>query len=238
MSVLNSIIVFAVSASTMNVAVAAKKSPTPRNADVQSVKSTYWNRNSDGDVEVVQNRLYSKSGRISLQPTFGTVSSDPFLSVKSGALSLGYHFSESFGIQAVGRKYFVSKSSYQKELEEGLTAGAAAKANVNAPRSYLGGEIMWSPLYGKISLGGGVTHYDAHIFVGAGVTDTETGKLFTPSVGLGPQFYLGKSVALNVDYRLSYYKETIPEQVLTSSKTAGERDNFSHQFTLGMTLYL
>lgn len=232
------LIVSALSLAPVTSALAAKKAPTPRNADVQSVKSTYWNRNSDGDVEVVQNRLYTKSGRISLQPTFGTVSSDPFLSVKSGALSLGYHFSESFGIQVVGRKYFVSKSSYQKELEEGLTAGASARANVNAPKSYLGGEILWSPLYGKISLGGGITHYDMHVFVGAGVTDTETGKLFTPSIGLGPQFYLGKSVALNVDYRLSHYKETIPEQVLKSKTTAGERDNFSHQFTLGMTLYL
>lgn len=226
-------------AATSGFAADAKKKPAPRDTDVESVKDNYWNRNSSGDVEVVQNRAFTKAGRLSLSAAFGTASSDPFLNVKSGSLSLGYHFSESLGINLVGKKYFVSDSSYMKELRDGLVTGASTMANTNRPNSYFGAEVVYSPLYGKISLSGSsIVHYDAHLLFGAGQTKTESGNYFTPSIGFGPQFYLGSSVAITLDYRLSFYNETIPEKVLTSRTTAGERDNFSHQVALGLALFL
>ena len=217
----------------------ARRAPTPRDAEVQSVKENYWNRTDDGDVEVVQNRNYSKKNRLSLQVNGGLVSSDPFLSIKSLGGAIGYHFTEDFGVSVVGRKYFVSDSSYLNDLETGLVTGVASTANVNRPNSYVGGELEWSPFYGKISLSGAsIVHFDVHFLAGAGQTSTEAGSYFTPTVGVGPQFYLGNSVALRLDYRLSYYKESIPERVLVTRTTAGERDNYSHAVALGLVLYL
>ena len=217
----------------------AKRAPTPRDAEVQSVKENYWNRTDDGEVEVVQNRNYSKKNRISLQFGAGTVSTDPFLDVKSVGGAIGFHFSEELGLNLVGRKYIVNDSSYLTELQQGLVTGTPSSANTNKPISYMGGELEYSPFYGKISLtGSSIVHYDAHFLLGAGMTDTDSGKYFTPSIGFGPQFYLGNSVALRLDYRLSHYKETIPEKVLLTRPNAGERDNYAHSFTLGLVLFI
>lgn len=231
--------VFAISAeakATSN----GKKTPTPRDVEVDTVKDQYWNRTAEGDVEVVQNRLYSKKGRLSLQGMVGTASSDPFLSIKSLNGGLSYHLSETFALTGIYRKFLVSNSSYYDELHTGLITGTPSTANTNEPSAFYGGEIEWSPLYGKISLSGSsIVHYDAHLLFGAGITDTETGKDFTPTVGLGAQFYLSNTLALRMDYRLGIFKENIPQKnpVLTSG-VVGSRTNYMHQFGLGLELFL
>lgn len=216
-----------------------KKAPTPRDVEVDTVKEAYWNRGSDGEIEVVQNRMYAKKHRLTLQASVGTSSTDPFLDVKSVSGALGFHFSETLGVNAIYKKYIVSSSSYLNELESGLVTGTPSTANTNKPNSFIGGEIEYSPLYGKISLSGAsIVHYDAHLLFGLGVTDTESGKYLTPSIGFGPQFYLATGLALRLDYRLAVYKETIPERVLLSRPNAGERTNFNHQVALGIEVLL
>lgn len=216
-----------------------KKAPTPRDVEVDAVKEAYWNRSSEGDLEVVQNRVYVKKNHLTLLASVGTAGTDPFLSVKTLQGALGYHFSESFGVSAIYRKYLVSSSSYLSELESGLVTGSPSTANTNKPNAFYGGEIEYSPFYGKISISGtSIVHYDAHFLLGLGVTDTESGKYLTPSIGFGPQFYLSNSLALRLDYRLAVYKETIPEKVLLSRPIAGERTNYSHQVAVGLEILL
>ncbi len=228
-----------VCAASAQAAPAAKKAPTPRDVEVDNVKEAYWNRTSDGDIEVVQNRQYSKKHRLSVAGSFGTVSADPFLSVKSASAGFGFHFTETLGVSAIYKKFLVSNSSYLDELQSGLITGTASTANTNKPNAFYGGEVTWSPLYGKISLSGAsIVHYDAHVLLGAGITDTESGKYFTPSIGFGPEFYLSNTFALRLDYRLAVYKETIPERVLVSRPNAGERTNYSHQVALGVEIFL
>ena len=213
-----------------------KRAPTPRDVEVDTVKEAYWNRTSDGDIEVVQNRQYSKRHRLSLAGSLGTVSSDPFLSVLSAGAAMSFHFSESFALTGIYKKFIVSDSSY---TNDGLITNTPSIANTNRPNAFYGGEITWSPLYGKISLSGAtIVHYDAHFLLGLGLTDTETGKNLTPSIGFGPQFYLSNSVALRLDYRLAVFKETIPQKNPLVSKQPGDRTNFSHQVALGLEVFL
>lgn len=233
---------FAVSAN----AAPSKKPPTPRDVEVDTVKEAYWNRSADGDVEVVQNRQYSKKNRLSVQAGFGLVSSDPFLNVMALNGALGYHFTESLSVNAVYRKYLVSNSSYMDQLNQGILispTGGQAYANTNEPQAFYGGEIEWSPLYGKISLSGtSIVHYDAHLLLGAGITDTETGKEFTPTIGVGPQFYLGNNVAIRLDYRLGIFKENLPQKnpalLATTGPITGSRTNYSHEWVLGLEFFL
>jgi outer membrane beta-barrel protein len=142
-------------------------------------------------------------------------------------------------VAAIYKKFLVGNSAYLDELQAGLITGAPSTANTNRPNSFMGGEFEYSPLYGKISLSGSsIVHYDAHFLLGLGMTDTESGKYLTPSIGFGPQFYLGKTIALRLDYRMAVYKETIRERVLTTRQNAGERTNFSHQVALGVEAFL
>ena len=217
----------------------AKKAPTPRDVEVDSVKDAYWNRTSDGDIEVVQNRQYSKAHRLSIAVNIGTVSSDPFLNVKSTAGSLSYHFSESFAVTGIYQKFLFSDSSYLYELRNGLLTGSSAFANTDRPNAFYGGEMQWSPLYGKISLSGSsIVHYDAHLLLGAGITDTQSGKNFTPTIGAGPEFYLSQSLAIRLDYRLAVFKETIPNAVPLAGRPEGQRTNYSHEVALGLEVFL
>ncbi len=217
-----------------------KKSPVPRDVQVDNVKEAYWNRTSEGDIEVVQNRQFSKKNRLSLQAFAGTIATDPFLSVKSVGGGLSYHFSESFGITAIGRKYLVSDSRATEDLRTGTSGGGGIVVNVNKPDVFYGGEFVYTPLYGKISLSGSsIVHYDAHLIAGLGVTDTETGKLLTPNVGFGPQFYLSNSLALRLDYRMFVYKETIIERVLNNPAVrSADRTNYSHEIAVGLEVFL
>jgi outer membrane beta-barrel protein len=218
-----------------------RKAPSARDVQVDSVKEAYWNRTADGDVEVVQNRLYSKKHRLSLQGAFGSVSTDPFLKVRSAGGALGFHFTETLGVNAIYKKYLVSESSYMDELRRGVTvSGGQATANTNNPNAFYGGELQYSPLYGKISLSGSsIVHYDAHILLGAGMMDTQTGKYFTPTIGFGPQFYLSNTFAIRLDYRLGIFKEDIPQEILLNAgPIAGSRTNYQHEIALGIELFL
>lgn len=238
-TILSAFLIVAMGSSAAVAAPSSKRAPTPRDVEVNTVKEAYWNRTSEGDIEVVQNRKFSKARRLSLLAGVGTVSADPFLAVKSIGGELSYHFTEAFAVAAVYRKFIVSNSSYLDELQSGLVTGTSSTANTNRPNAFYGGEIEWSPLYGKISLSGtSIVHYDAHVLLGAGITDTESGKYFTPTIGFGPQFYLTSAVALRLDYRLGIYKETIPERVLNTRPNAGERTNYSHQVALGLEVFL
>jgi outer membrane beta-barrel protein len=215
------------------------KAPTARDVQVDSVKEAYWNRTADGDVEVVQNRLYSKKHRLSLQANVGTVSTDPFLSVQTLSGAVGFHFTETLGVNAIYRKYLVKDSGYMEELRTGLVTGARSEANTNKPISFYGGELQYSPLYGKISLSGSnIVHYDAHFLLGAGFTETASGKYFTPTIGVGPQFYLSNTFALRLDYRLGVFKEKVRETIRTDRTIAGERTNYQHQLAFGIELFL
>lgn len=226
-------------AASAQAAPSGKKAPTPRDVEVDTVKEAYWNRTSEGDIEVVQNRQYSKKHRLSLLAGAATVSADPFLSVSSVGGAMSFHFTEAFALSAIYKKFMVANSSYLDELQSGLITGTASTANTNRPNAFYGTEIEWSPLYGKISLSGAtIVHYDAHFLLGVGYTDTESGRYFTPNVGFGPQFYLADRVALRIDYRLAVYKETIPERVLLSRPNAGERTNYSHQVAVGVEVFL
>jgi outer membrane beta-barrel protein len=228
------------SAVTAEAAPARKRAPVPRDVKVDQVKEAYWNRTAEGNIEVVQNRRYTKKNRISLQASIGTSSTDPFLSVKPVSGALGFHFSESLGINAVYRKFLVGDSSYYKEMQRGLTLGAPSGANTNRPDTFIGGEIEYSPFYGKISLSGAsIVHYDFHFLAGAGVTDTVSGKYFTPTLGFGPQIYLNDSFAFRIDYRIARYKETVLETVQPLLRSvAGERTNYSHSGSLGFVFFL
>jgi outer membrane beta-barrel protein len=202
--------------------------------NVDSIKEKYWARGNETELGVVQNRTYSKAKRVEFGLLGGILFSDPFLSVQTAGASLGYHFNEYFGVQLLGLRHFASSSAALKTFEE----AQGATTNTNKPSGYYGLEAAGSVLYGKLSvLGKRIIYYDLHLLGSTGLTVTETGKYFTPAVGIGQRFYLTKLLSLRVDYRLQYYHETFYEkQIITKiGQPAGERDNVSHVITLGIS---
>jgi outer membrane beta-barrel protein len=201
---------------------------------VDSLRKKYWEKTEDSSLRVVQNRLYSKAQRIELGVFVGTISTDPFLNVKSVGGTLGYFFNEEFGVNFIYWKAIVSDSSALATLKK----QTGFITNTNEPDSFYGGELSYSPIYGKLSVSGKlIVYYDFHLLCGLGFTKTETGSPLTPEVGLGQQTYLAKKTTLRLDYRLTYFKEKIMEKVVTANKglIVGTRDTFNDVITLGIT---
>lgn len=201
--------------------------------DVNTIKEKYWARGDESELGVVQNRLYSKAKRFEFSLFGGTVSSDPFLSMRSLGVAAGWHFNEYLAFSVIGWKYYVSPSSALKTFEQ--TIGATT--NNNPPVSYVGGELSASLLYGKLSLvGKKIIYYDFHITGGAGQTSTVNGNYFTPTAGVGQKVFLSQNTFLRIDYRIQRYNEQIIERVITPrlGQLVGERVNWTNSVIIGV----
>lgn len=202
--------------------------------NIDSIKQKYWARGDETELGVVQNRAYSKGRHIEFSLGTGVTFSDPFLTVNQFGGTVGYHFTENLGLHLLYWNYNVKPSSALETFEKEKTA----TTNTNKPQNYIGVEGMGSILYGKLSLlGKKIVYYDLHLLAGAGLTGTESGRYFTPSLGIGQRFYLSKYFTLRIDYRMNYYNETILEkQIVTKlGQPTGNRDNWSNVITLGVS---
>lgn len=221
-------------------AAGAASSATPLDNEkrqVETIKEKYWARGDESELGVVQNRLYTKAGKVEVGFFGGLVSTDPFLDVQTIGASAGWHLSEYFALHALGWKSYASPSSALRVFE----AERKATTNTNMPKSFLGLELAGSFLYGKLSLfGKKIIYYDLYVNGGAGLTETESGRYFTPIVGLGQQFYVTKMISLKINYRLTPYHENIIEKVIPTSMgtVIDERTNWSHTFALGVSFLL
>lgn len=204
--------------------------------NVDSIKEKYWARGNATELGVVQNRAYSKKGKLEFSVMGGILYSDPFLSVTPVGGSIGYHFSEYLSLHALGFKHFVTPSSALQTFQSESSGGTV---NANIPRYYVGLEGMGSLFYGKLSvLGQAIIYYDFYLTLGGGATNTESGTYATPTIGLGQRFYSSRHISIRLDYRMAYYREDILEKVIPTKlgQIAGARDNFNNVIVLGISL--
>jgi outer membrane beta-barrel protein len=220
-------------------ATAIPRSRPVRELDVKAVKEKYWAKGEEAELEVVQNRTFKKKGRVRIEGFFGGMATDPFLSVKTAGGSLGYFFSENWSFQFTGWKSLVTGSDALKTLE---SRGYATL--LNRPKSYYAGEMVFSPLYGKLSLlGSSIIYFDLYALAGLGMTSTQTGNYLTPDLGIGQQIYLSKSVAVCLEFRLFRYRENLVPStsgagVQVADSSISSRSNLSSVASLGLALHL
>jgi outer membrane beta-barrel protein len=221
-------------------------SPAPGQAervDVDNIKEKYWARGEEAELGVVQNRLYSKTNKIELGLSLGTTNSDPFITTRNLGLNVGYNFSEYIAVRLNSWYSFSNSSSALVTLNE-----SGKEANTNPTMGYVGAEVNWNLLYGKLSLlGKKIIYYDLFLTAGVGVTLTRAtvganiymDRYITPHLGIGQQIYLSRHAAFRMDYKAMYYRETLIEHVITArlGEAIGQRDNFSHVISLGVNFF-
>src|SRR5690606_37531805 len=84
-----------------------------KKVNIDHLRKQYWNQG--GDVEVVQNRVYSKAQRFELAVGGAFLSSDPFLSMNNANVSAGYYFSEMVGARLMYWHVFSRASAAQDQ---------------------------------------------------------------------------------------------------------------------------
>lgn len=202
---------------------------------VDSIKEKYWARGNETELGVVQNRTFSKKGKLEFSSYLGAIYSDPFLDTKAVGFSIGYHFSEYLSAHLISLKDLVNPSSALNYFESKM----GSTVNSNIPRYYVGLEGMGSIFYGKLSvLGKSIIYYDFYFLAGGGNTNTESGNYITPSIGFGQRFYLNKTFSVRLDYRLMYYHETVLEKVIPTlmGQSDGVRDNWNNTILFGISI--
>ena len=207
--------------------------------DVDKFKDQYWDHGNKETFSVLQNRAFRKSTKAEIGFFAGIVDTDPFLNAYNYGGFLSYHFSEYFALTGFVWKYVVGSSSNLKALEsdQGVTV------NTNIPSLFIGGEVAFSPLYGKLSLMGNVIIYlDSQITAGAGKITTETGNYIAPIFGIGEQIFLSRFITFRIDYHLYFYSETLQVKTIGSSVLGpalpSPRLNVSNAFTAGITFLI
>lgn len=89
--------------------------------------------------------------------------------------------------------------------------------------------LLYSPVYGKLRLGGTIAHFDIHMDLGVGVVDSQTSRGAMGVAGFGLKLFAGKAVAFRLDARNRVYRqELLDERFLVNDAS----------ITLGFSLFL
>jgi outer membrane beta-barrel protein len=195
---------------------AAQAPPVPGvndKVDVTDLEKKYW-ASKDTDFSVVQNRLYTKANRFALSLQYGTLVNDPWSDGPTISGSLGYYFSERFGLEA----HYQKTNSVDNKAASGLKANQSGQPNHGKIMGYQGVSANWVPFYAKMSvLNGSIIYFDMAISPGFGITNYEQQRdagnvsMNAPTVSLDitQSFFFSKYAAFRVDYKNRWFQEEI-----------------------------
>jgi outer membrane beta-barrel protein len=181
----------------------------------------------EGKIQPVSGQLYRKAGRVELTLGGALSFNDAFFSKRFGSAKLGYHLSESVSVHGFwqGGQAVATDSTMLCNRNTGCT-DASQEQLYRVPgriSSIVGGEVQFSPFYGKLNLlGEKVAHFDLSVMLGpdwithdrlvdVGVT-TAPGKTTSLGghVGLGARLFFSQAIALRLEVKDYVYQVTVP----------------------------
>lgn len=195
------------------------KAPTDKTeeVDISDIQNQYWKAH-DKEFEVIQNKQYTKAGRLEVSPLFGLYQRVDFQDTKTVGGSLAYHFSELWGAELMGYHMLNSDSSVLKRFKETRNA----TIEFNQERFYFGASALFTPIYAKFSfLGKKISHFDLYVSPGIGITRT-TEVRPTVSLGVGQKFWVTPKWNIRLEYRWMRYSDRVnTNEGATAAKNGG-----------------
>lgn len=162
------------------------------------------------DIAVMQKRYMPKTGRFQMNAGFATIVNDPWNQSVGANVRAAYNLTEQWGLE--GQGFFMSTQQSTAATELLSQHRINAKTSFGALSSYYGANVMWTPLYGKISLfNSRIIPFDMYFSAGGGTTNLDGGPAATAptfSMGTGQIFALTRSVAFRWDITWNMY--TVP----------------------------
>ncbi len=153
-------------------AAAADDSATEAEKELEGDLAMFWGRRRQ--VEVVQKRQVEKDGRFELALTGGVIPNDDFIVYYPIGARVGYHFSESFAVEASGAYALDSDSGLTKFLVDPEGADLTRAVIQQTITAYYNLDLLWSPIYGKVSLlGFKLVHFETYAGLGFGAAHVE-----------------------------------------------------------------
>jgi outer membrane beta-barrel protein len=185
--------------------------------DISDVQNQYW-KSHDKEFEVIQNKQYTKQGRLELTPLFGLYQRVDFQDTKTLGGSLAYHFTETMGAEFMSYSMYSSDSHVVSRFKEQFGTGVS----FNPEHYFAGLSFLWTPIYAKFSfLGKKISHFDMYVAPGGGIMKTNTNRA-TMSLGVGEKFWITPKWNLRVEYRWMRYGDRIfTDQGAAATKNGG-----------------
>ena len=160
------------------------------------------------EVSIIQKKYLPKTERFQLFGGLGATTNSPWFLNLGVKLNLGYYFTESFGVEASG--VFLSNSERQVAQEIRTNNNLQPEKFVNT-KSYIGLDLVWAPIYGKITmLNERIIPFDMYFSAGVGnsSTNSQEGSNPTLHLGTGQIFAISKAIAFRWDYSWTLFQAT------------------------------
>lgn len=187
------------------------------------------------DISVIQKRYLPKTERFQVYGALGLTTNSPWFLNAGGKVNVGYHFTEKWGVEFSGMFLSSSEKDSSKQIR--------ANNNLEPERfvltkSHLGLDLVWAPIYGKItSLNNEITPFDMYFSGGVGQANTTAQEKNVTSfhVATGQIFAISKSMAFRWDY--SWYMYQATPQVDSLSSTPEKSSYNDLIFTAGVSFF-
>lgn len=161
------------------------------------------------EVSVIQRRFLPKTGRFQFYLGLSSIANDPWFWGMGGAGRLGYHFTEAWALDF--NYAFLSNS--EKDAVKDLKANNAVNTDsIISLQNYLGVDVVWAPIYGKMSLfNKRIVPFDMYFSLGGGqasISNAKTSSAAAFHVGGGQSFAMSKGIAFRWDISWIFYNAT------------------------------
>jgi outer membrane beta-barrel protein len=123
------------------------------------------------DIVVIQKKFFEKTSRWELSFSGVTSLNNKFFTSLGAKANLGYHFSERWAVE--GQFWYLTQiqRDFTSDLEDRYNISTS---DIVTPQGYAGLNLVWSPIYGKLSLQEkSVNPFELFFTLGAGVILTD-----------------------------------------------------------------
>jgi len=165
-------------------------------------------------------RLFVKQGRHELSVGAGYYASDLLSGTYLAGGSYTFHMTDETAVEFAGW-WTHANADIIRALED---KRGVLLTDTYARMIFAESLLVWSPVYGKLRLGGTIVHFDLHADAGVGVIDSKTSRGAAGVLGFGIRLFMGQAVAFRIDARNRTFRQDLLDErflVNDSAITAG-----------------
>ena len=158
-------------------------------------------------------RLFVKQGRHEISLGGGYLASDLLSGTYLVTASYTYHMTDETAVE-FGGAYTHANADIVRALED---KRGVVLTDTYTRELFAESLLVWSPVYGKLRLGGSIVHFDLHADIGVGVIDSNTSRGAAGVAGFGMRLFMGQAAAFRIDARnRTFRQELLDERFLVN----------------------
>jgi outer membrane beta-barrel protein len=170
-------------------------------------------------------RLFIKQARHEITAMGGYYSSDLFSGTYVAGGSYTFHMTEDTAVE-----FGAAITHANADILEAIEDGRGSILDDDYARVLLVESLLvWSPVYGKLRLGGTIMRFDINLGAGVGVVDSQTSRGAAGVAGVGMKLFIGKALAVRIDARNHVFRQELLDERFLVNDVA---------VTTGLSLFL